>query len=66
MSIIRQVVTLLIPTCEVAKRLEVSPRTVARMAADGRLTAVQQLHGLRGALLFDPADVEELRHEKQS
>ena len=48
----------LITSGEVAKRLRVSPRTVQRMAADGRLVPVRTVEGLNNAYLFDPADVE--------
>ena len=50
----------LLAAAEVAARLQVSPRTVARYAEQGRLKPAMRLPGLRGALLFDPADVERL------
>lgn len=48
--------TTLLTSSQVSKMLRVSPATVARMAADGRLKA-QRLPGERGAFLFDPEDV---------
>lgn len=48
----------LLTAAQVAERLDVSPRTVARMVADGRLRATAKLPGDTGAYLFDPADVD--------
>ena len=43
----------MITTKEMAYRLKVSPRTVRRMATDGRLTPVAKLPGPTGNYLFD-------------
>lgn len=50
----------LMTTAEVADRLDVDVRTVARWANSGRLTPAVQFPGLRGPRLFDPADVDAL------
>jgi len=50
----------LIPTSQVAGILGVTVKTVSRWAADGKLTPVVKTPGLRGAMLFSRADVEEL------
>lgn len=49
----------LIPSAEVARRLNLSQATVTRMARDGRLVAAAKLPGLRGGYLFDPAVIDE-------
>lgn len=48
----------LLTTAEVAERLGVSARTVARYAEAGELPVAQRLPGTTGALLFDLAEVE--------
>ena len=50
----------LIPTAEVARRLRCDVRTVHRLVARGILTPAVQAPGLRGALLFEPQDVEDV------
>lgn len=50
----------LIGTTHVARRLNISPTTVTRMAADGRLTPVAKLPTKNGAFLFDEAEVDRL------
>lgn len=47
----------LLTTAQVAVKLGVTPRTVARMVERGELTPVTQAPGLRGARFFDPADL---------
>ena len=47
-------------TAEVAKLIGRTPRTVARMAANGQLQPLHKGNGIRGPLLFDPETVEEL------
>jgi len=54
----------LIPTAEVAALLGVSTKTISRWAVDGRLTPVFKAPGLRGALLFDRAQIE--AHDKET
>lgn len=48
----------LLTTAEVAKRLNRSVYTVNRYVRDGVLTPTMQLPGVRGARLFQPAEVE--------
>jgi excisionase family DNA binding protein len=55
----------LVNVAEAAKILGYSRRTIARMAADGRLTAAHKLPGLRGDYLFQRADVERLATTRQ-
>ena len=45
-------------TAEVADRLGCDTRTVARHVERGNLTPAMKLPGLRGAYLFDPAEVD--------
>lgn len=51
-------------TADVAQALGVSVRTVARYVERGTLAPSLRLPGLRGAHLFDPADVERLARER--
>lgn len=53
----------LMPTAEVAVALGVHVRTVHKMAADGRIAPVAKGPGVRGAYLFNPADVDRLKEE---
>jgi excisionase family DNA binding protein len=50
-------------TAQVAERLGLTPRTIARMVDDGRITAATKLPGERGAYLFDPAEVDRVAAE---
>lgn len=54
----------LLTTADVAKRLRVHVRTVARMAHGGELEAAVKAPGVRGAYLFDPAAVDALAAER--
>jgi excisionase family DNA binding protein len=45
---------------EAAERLDVSPRTVRRMAADGRLHPRDKWPGRTGGFLFDEREVDQL------
>lgn len=54
----------LLTAAQVAERKNVSPRTVARWAASGKLPVAQRLPGQTGALLFDQDDVDELTAER--
>jgi predicted site-specific integrase-resolvase len=49
----------LLTTAQVAEKLGKSVATVNRWAADGRLKPAAKAPGIRGAWLFDPADVVE-------
>lgn len=55
----------LLTTRQVATLLRCSVATVARMAADGRLTPAYRLEGQRGALLFRPSDVKRLARKSE-
>lgn len=48
----------LIGTTEVAERLARDTSTVHRLVAAGRLRPAAKAPGLRGAYLFDPAEVD--------
>jgi DNA-binding transcriptional MerR regulator len=56
----------LLLTAEVASTLGITPRHVARLAETGVLEPAIRLNGLRGALLFHAADVEQLLEERQA
>lgn len=51
----------LITSAQAAEILGYDQATVNKWAAEGRLRIAQKLPGLRGANLFRPEDVEELR-----
>ena len=53
----------LLPTSEVARRLGVSVWTVHRWTDAGRIAPALKAPGLRGALLFDEAEVERVAAE---
>lgn len=53
----------LLPTAEVAARLRVTPKTIARWAANGRLTPAVKAPGIRGAMLFRADDVTKLERQ---
>lgn len=53
----------LIGTAEAAALLGKSPRTVARMALDGRLQPAIRVPGYRGPLLFDRTYIETLANK---
>ena len=50
----------LVPSVEVCRRTGKDRSTLSRWVEKGRITPVQRLDGLRGAMLFDPADVDRL------
>lgn len=52
--------TNLLTTKEAAERLGVTVYTVARYAREGRLTPALRLPGIRGAMFFQPEDIEAL------
>lgn len=59
----------LLTTDEVCTLLDATPSTVSRWVRSGRLAPVRKLPGIRGAYLFDPAQVDLLRqriHEQAS
>lgn len=47
-------------TAEAAERLGTSTRSIHRMVEDGRLEPAFKAPGVRGAMFFNPADVDEL------
>ena len=51
----------LLTAAQVAERLGVTVRTVARWADSGRLPEAIKLSGLRGPRMFRAEDVEQLR-----
>ena len=53
-------------TRDVADRLGISVRQVARLAGSGALKPALKLEGVRGAMLFDPAAVEQYAKERTS
>ncbi|MCQ4120418.1 helix-turn-helix domain-containing protein [Rhodococcus tibetensis] len=54
----------LVSSADVARELRVSRKTVTRLVESGDLTPVVRGPGLRGAFLFDPADIEALVAER--
>lgn len=59
-------ITRLLPAREVARRLGVNPRTIHRMAKDGRLVPEFTAPGYRGLLLFTPEAVEALASKRSA
>lgn len=57
--------TVFLTTAEACERLghdsPLDPSTLSRWVQIGRITPAQKLPGLRGAFLFDPAEVERVR-----
>ncbi|WP_237236078.1 helix-turn-helix domain-containing protein [Rothia nasimurium] len=51
----------LLPTSAVAKELGISVSYVSKLVKSGRLEPSNQAPGLRGAMFFDPAEVEHFR-----
>ena len=54
----------LLTTAQVCERLGVGSSTVARWAAEGKLTEAHKLPGIRGPRLFRVADVDALAAER--
>lgn len=50
--------TQLMPTAEVAAALRISTRQVARLVESGAIEPIVRAPGVRGAFLFDAADVK--------
>lgn len=55
----------LLPSRDVADRLGVHIRTVHRLVKSGQLEAALVAPGYRGDFLFDPAEVERVRLERE-
>lgn len=51
------------PTAEVAERLGKSVATITRYVKAGRISPVIKGEGLRGAMWFNPDDIERLKSE---
>lgn len=60
----RKVRRMLITTAEVARLLKVSRASVVRLGNSGALRVAAKGSGIRGPMLFDPADVEALRRQR--
>lgn len=56
----------LMPSADAADYLAVNRRTLTRWVEDGTIAAAVKLPGLRGAYLFDPAEVYRLASERTS
>lgn len=56
----------LLSTRDVAERRGVAVTTVARWVRDGRLTPALRLPGIRGAMFFEPAEVDSLDVDDQA
>lgn len=56
----------LMTTRETAKKLKVTPSTVARMVHRGELPMAAKAPGRRGAMLFSPFDVQALAARRQA
>jgi predicted site-specific integrase-resolvase len=50
----------LLATVQVCERIGIDRSTLSRYVQLGRITPAHQLPGTRGAMLFDPADVDKL------
>ena len=55
----------LLTTRQAATRLRVDVSTLSRWVASGRIHPAIKLPGIRGAMLFDPAEVERVEAERQ-
>ena len=55
--------TTLLTTTQAAERLQVSVPTLNRWVRQGRIAPAVQAPGVRGARLYDPADVDALAAE---
>ena len=55
--------TKLLTTMQAAERVGVSVPTINRWARQGRIAPVFKAPGLRGARLYDPADIDALAAE---
>lgn len=55
----------LLTTAQACRELGLKSRSsLTRYVADGRITAAMRLDGLTGAYLFDPAEVERFKAER--
>ena len=53
----------LLPTADAAEAIGVSPSTLSRWVASGRIAYVHKLPGKRGPFLFTRSEVERVRAE---
>lgn len=51
----------LLRSAEVCKRLNIDRSTLSRWVASGRIATAMKLTGIRGAFLFDAAEVERVK-----
>ncbi len=59
--------TQFITTAEACRRLGFKDRSsLTRYVADGRLAAAMKLDGKTGAYLFDPAEVDRFKNEREA
>lgn len=54
----------LITTRKAAEQLGLSTRQVLRLVDQGQLSPIAKLDGLRGAYLFEPAQIEHVKRER--
>lgn len=54
----------LLETSVVAERLKITPRQVSRLVRDNKITPSQKAPGIRGAFLFDEAEVARVAEER--
>lgn len=53
------------PTKGAARELRVSVRTIHRWVEAGEITPIDKLEGLRGAYLFDEAEVQRVKAKRE-
>lgn len=53
----------LLTSAEACEQLGIDRSTLSRWVALDRITPAQKLPGLRGAFLFDPAEIERVKAE---
>jgi len=56
----------LLSSAEVCERLGIDRSTLSRWVTAGRITPVHQGTGVRGPMLFDPADIDRLAERSAS
>lgn len=55
----------LVPSSDAAARLGIDRRTLTRWVEAGRIAAATKLPGLRGAYLFDAAEIDRVASERK-
>ena len=56
----------LLSSREVCERLDIDRSTLSRWVTAGRIVPVHQGEGIRGPMLFDPADIDRLSERSAS